>query len=167
MDTAVQKKLIDPGSRVTLVSNRIVLVVPVTSHFTPESAKAVQDVRLKHLALAGDQVPAGKAARHALSAAGVLEGLESRVVNADNVRVVLTWVAHGEAEAGVVYQTDAQSEKGVRVAFVFPENSYPKIEYPVALLQDSLHRARALEFLKYLQGAEVKKQFALFGFTVP
>jgi len=64
-------------------------------------------------------VPAGKYARAALTKLGVWPRVSDRLVRGENVRAALAYVARGEAPLGIVYQTDAQAEKRVRVDGVF------------------------------------------------
>ena len=60
-----------------------------------------------------------------------------RIVQADNVRAALAFVATGEAPLGIVYQTDANSEPKVKVVATFPADSHPPILYPVAMTASS------------------------------
>lgn len=158
--------MINTASRTALLSNRIVLIVSSDSTFAPSSPGEISSPRLKHLALAGEFVPAGKFARAALKSEGVLEKVQEKIVNADNVRAALQWVAKKEAEAGIVFQTDAKVEPRVKVTFVFPEASHPKIEYPVAVVKGSKNSEAAIQFLKFCQGNKAKKIFEAAGFTV-
>jgi molybdate transport system substrate-binding protein len=81
-----------------------------------------------------DSVPAVKYGKAALTYLGVWEAVAPRVAQAENVRAALAFVARGEAPLGIVYGTDAKAEPAVGVVGTFPEESHPKIEYPVALL---------------------------------
>src|SRR5467141_1101089 len=65
----------------------------------------------------------------ALTKLGVWQSVSDRLVRGENVRAALAYVARGEAPLGIVYQTDAQAEKRVRVVDVFPEDSHPPITY--------------------------------------
>jgi molybdate transport system substrate-binding protein len=120
---------------------------------------------VKHLALAAETVPAGKYARAALVSAGVWEPVKDRVVNGENVRTVLGWVASREAEAGFVYATDAKVEPKVNVAFTVPASNYPPIVYPAAVVKNARHAKEAAEFLAYCQSAEGMAVFLAAGFT--
>jgi molybdate transport system substrate-binding protein len=115
-----------PLERYDWLSNRLVLVVPREAP-DPDLGK------LRSLALAGEQVPAGRYARAALDRLGVR--LPDRVIYGAHVRDVLSKVAQGGAEAGVVYATDARMDPRVRVGYVFPAESHPKIVYAVGLLR--------------------------------
>lgn len=155
---------IDPATRVDLLGNTLVAVVPVAS----DSIRSPADLAtVHHLGLAGENVPAGKYARAALSALGTMETVQGRIVSGDNVRTVLGWVASGEAEAGIVYATDARVEPRVKVAFTFPAGSHPAIVYPAAVVAGARHAREAGEFLEYCRGAEAMEVFAAAGFTAP
>ena len=55
-----------------------------------------------------------------------------KLAMAENVRAALALVARGEAALGIVYETDAKVEPGVKIVGVFPADSHPAIVYPVA-----------------------------------
>ena len=68
-------------------------------------------------------VPAGKYGKAALESLGVWASVEGKVAQAENVRAALKLVSTGEAPLGIVYQTDANAEPGVKVVGTFPEDS--------------------------------------------
>jgi molybdate transport system substrate-binding protein len=162
MDYLASRALVDRATRVDLVGNRLVAVVPAGSALLIGAAPDL--VRVQHLALAGESVPAGRYARAALGTLGVWEAVKARVVIGDNVRTVLTWVAAGEAEAGVVYATDARIDPKVKVAFGFPEASHPPIVYPAAVIRASSHAEDAGAFLAYCASGEGMAVFVAAGF---
>ena len=165
MDHLVARDLVVSGTRVRLLGNVLVVIVAARS---PLSILAPVDLGLpgvKHLALAGEFVPAGAYGREALAHQWAV--VKDRVVEGDNVRTVLGWVATGEAEAGVVYATDARAEPRVRVAFQFEEGIYTPIVYPAAVVTGSVDRAEALAFLSWCAGPEARTIFAAAGFLPP
>ncbi|HEV3182058.1 MAG TPA: molybdate ABC transporter substrate-binding protein [Steroidobacteraceae bacterium] len=91
-----------------------------------------------------DSVPVGRYARAALMKLGVWPQVSGRLVAAENVRAALEYVARGEAPLGIVYRTDAQAEKRVRVVAVFPPDSHPPITYPLALTAAALGNYRTI-----------------------
>lgn len=108
---------------------------------------------LESLALANEQVPAGKYARQALAKEGIL--LPERTIYGQNVRDVLSKVSEGGAKAGIVYATDAAIDPDVRVAYAFPPENHDKILYAVGLLRsegkalfEALREPWALEIAK-------------------
>lgn len=160
-----------PGSRKNMLSNRLVLIVPKSApkdaSFAPRSPEGLSGAGLKHLALADENVPAGKYARAALRASGAWDGVKDRVVNGDNARAATAWVSRGEAEAGIVYATDATADAKVRATYTFPEKDHPKIVYPAALVKNGANSAAAKKFLEFLSDAKARAIFSEAGFTRP
>lgn len=110
---------------VDVAANRLVFVVPASADAPPRDVRAVAARPAMRIAMAGENVPAGRYGTAAFQAAGVWDGLEGRVVRGGSVRGALEWVARGEADGGVVYETDALAEPRVRLAFAFDERTYP------------------------------------------
>ena len=170
MDYLQQRNLIDPKTRIDLLGNRLVLVAPkdskVEATIAPgfPLAQLLQDGRL---AMADpNSVPAGKYGKAALTKLGVWGSVEQKVASAENVRAALLLVARGEAPLGIVYQTDAAAEAGVRIVAAFPPDTHPPIVYPMALIFSS-HNPDAPALGSYLRGAAARAQFEAQGFTVP
>jgi molybdate transport system substrate-binding protein len=110
-------------------------------------------------------VPAGKYGKAALEKLGAWDGVKDRIAQAENVRAALLLVSRGETPLGIVYQTDAASEPGVRIVGTFPEDTHPPIIYPAALTKDS-NNAIAAEFLKHIRSTAAKPAFERQGFNV-
>ena len=168
MDYLDKKGLIAPGTRRNLFGNHLVLIAPagdktaliIAAHFDLLSA-----LRGGRLAVADPaSVPAGKYAKAALTALGVWDSVAGHLAQAENVRVALTYVAHGDAPLGIVYATDAAADKGVRVVGTFADNSHPAIVYPAALTKDAKPEAKA--FLDYLRTKDALAIFARYGFVI-
>lgn len=169
MKYVADRKLIKPETQSTLLGNRIVLVAPKDSTvqltIAPnfELAKAIGD---GHLAMADVKaVPAGKYGQAALETLGVWDSVKDKIAQAENVRATLALVSRGEAPLGIVYQTDAAADTGVRIIGTFPADSHPPILYPVAVLASS-DKPEAQAFVDYLKSAAAKPLFEKQGFTV-
>ena len=152
------------GSGRLVAGNELVVVVPRGS--TRPSGPADLP-RLERLGLGGENVPAGRYARAALSSAGVWGLLEGRIVSGGSVRGVLEWVARGEVPAGVVYRSDAIAEPAVEVAFAFDPATHEPIGYWAAPLATARDPASAREFVDFLAGATGRDIFAANGFASP
>ena len=168
MDYLADKSLIKPETRSNLLGNRIVLIGPKGKAKAVEIkpgfdlAKLLGDGRL---AVANvEAVPAGRYAKAALEKLGVWPSVSAKLAQAENVRVALRLVSRGEAPLGIVYQTDAAADPDVRIVGVFPENSHPRIIYPVALTANAAH-PDAPAFLAYIRSAKAKPLFEAQGFT--
>lgn len=162
------KGLIKAGSEMKLLGNKIVLVAPADSSAEVKIATGFDLAGLLgegRLAMANVKaVPAGKYGKAALEALGVWAGVEGRIAQAENVRAALKLVATGEAPLGVVYQTDAAVEPGVKIIGVFPDDSHVPIIYPIAVTARSTS-SDAVRFVKYLQADRAKSLFEAQGFT--
>jgi molybdate transport system substrate-binding protein len=168
MDYVAQRHLIVAASRRDLISNHLALIAPADSNIRVRIgkgmplAKALGDGRL---AVAGPEVPAGKYAKASLTALGVWGAVQPKLVQADNVRGALLFVARGEAPLGIVYDTDAKVQPKVRIVGLFPDASHPPIIYPAAVTAAAVNPAAAA-FLGYLQGPQAAKVFRKYGFIV-
>lgn len=167
MNYLAQRRLIQPRTRVSFLTNSLVLVAPVTSRIrVPIGPRFPLDRALGQgrLAMADPgAVPAGKYGKEALTRLGVWPAVERKVAAAENVRVALTLVTRGEAPLGIVYVTDARAAPGVRIVGTFPASSHTPISYPVATLAGS-RNPEAEGFRRFLVSAEGKAVFRGFGF---
>ena len=166
MDYLAKAGEIAPGTRKDLLGNRLVLVAASDAKPAPRIAAGFDlagALGNGKLAMADPaSVPAGKYGKAALTALGVWDKLAAKVVQAENVRVALEYVARGEAPYGIVYATDAKIAP-VKVVGTFPENSHPPVVYPVALTRSASPAAR--RFLTFLEGSEARAIFEKAGFT--
>ncbi len=168
-DYLEKKNLLDAGSRVNLLRNRIVLIVPGAS-----PAKAVdlkpgvsllpllgKDGRLA----VGDpqHVPVGMYAKKALESLGAWDAVQNRLAPSKDVRAGMALVERGEAPLGLVYASDAAVSGGVRVIGVFPAGSHPEVVYPVAAVAGK-RTAAARAFIAFLGSPEAKAIFKKYGF---
>jgi len=164
-----QRKLVMPGTRVDLLRNTLVLIAPASSkaalRIGPGFGLAAA-LKQDKLAMANpDSVPAGKYGKSALESLGVWGSIEKQVARAESVRAALALVSRGEAPFGIVYATDAYSDKGVRIVDTFPANTYSPIVYPAAMTARSKSPA-AKPLLDYLRSANARPVWAKYGFGV-
>ena len=169
MDYLDRRKLIRAGARANLLRNRLVMIAPAQGTLQVEIKPGFPLARLLgdgRLSMADpDSVPAGKYAKAALEKLGVWRGVEGKIARAENVRAALNFVARNETPLGIVYQTDANAEKKVRVVGRFPAETHPAIIYPVALIASSRHAA-APAFLTYLKSPDARAIFERYGFSL-
>lgn len=163
MEWLVERQGVRDGTIRDFLANDLVLIVGA-ARAPPADAAALSSVA--RLALAGENVPAGRYAEQALRATGVWEAVSTHVIRGGSVRGTLEWVARGEADAGVVYRTDAIAQPEVRIAFTFPPWSHQPVRYPAAVLTASRRTERARAFLDFAAGPEAARLFREAGFTV-
>jgi molybdate transport system substrate-binding protein len=150
-----------------LLGNRLVVVVPSDSQARIAGLKDLLDRRIERLALADpDAVPAGIYAKQALVKTGLWEGVRKKVVAGADVRRALSFVETGNAQAGIVYATDAALSDSVKVALEIDPSLTGPVRYPLVLLRGAAHRPAAVSLFNYLGGPEAAAVFRKYGFTV-
>lgn len=145
-------KLVRKNSSARVASNELVLIVPHTSSIS----QLVVDSSLKLRALLGDgrlsmgdpaHVPAGTYARQALASFGWFDALRPHLLPAKDVRSALMVVEMGESPLGIVYRTDAQKSKKVRVVGAFPPSSHKPVVYSGCLCKESVIGRKYLAYI--------------------
>ena len=163
----VQKRgLLDDASQKKLLINELVLIAPIAS-----KAKVLLDpafnlnTSFSGKLCTGDpaSVPVGKYAKQSLTHYNWWNKVESRIVGTEDVRTALAFVERSECGLGIVYKTDAQLSKKVKIIATFPEASHKPIEYPGALTKTA--NADAKVFWNFLQTSDAKAVFTRYGFT--
>lgn len=165
MDTLAQQSRILTDTRVDLLGNTLVVVVPRGRSPGSGDAAILRQPQFRRIALAGETVPAGAYGDAALRQLGLWDTLSPRIIRGDNVRVVLGWVASGEADAGLVYRTDLLAEPKVELLVALPPDSHPPIVYPAAVVADSDQAESARAFLSWCTGPEATGIFSKAGFS--
>ena len=176
MDELVAQSLIDAATRRVIVSNRLVLVVPISStgfSSTRNGANSIRSFRdlgradVRHVAIgAPSSVPAGKYAQQVLTKIGIWNRVLPKAIQAKDVREVLTQVELGNVEAGIVYQSDAAISSQVRVVAIAPEATHKPIRYPAAVVRDSKNPLAARAFVNFLTSARSRAIFRNLKFVV-
>jgi molybdate transport system substrate-binding protein len=168
MDYLDKKDLLKKDTRVNLLGNRLVLIAPKDSKLDNITIGQGFDLA----SLAGDgriavadvrAVPAGKYAKAALEKLGSWVAAEPKFAMAENVRAALLLVSRNEAPLGIVYETDAKVDAGVKIVGKFPEDSHPAIIYPVALTTSA--KPEAAKYLSFMRSNAAKTIFEKYGFS--
>ncbi|HEY0704585.1 MAG TPA: molybdate ABC transporter substrate-binding protein [Candidatus Acidoferrales bacterium] len=165
MDQLQAKGFVDAGTRRNIVDNQLVLITPVAD----TSVHSFQDLtnpNVKIVALGEPAtVPAGMYAHQTLEKLGLLASVEKKAVYAKDVRAVLTYVETGNADAGMVYQSDAQGSTKVRIVATAPADSHDPIVYPAAVLNGAKNLAAGRMLLEFMSGPEARDVFSRHGFA--
>jgi molybdate transport system substrate-binding protein len=151
--------------------NRLVVIVPVEG----KRVKALSDIAKPgvKLVVAGDTVPAGRYAKQVVAQLGAsglygadfVAGFEANVVSQEtNVRAVQAKVALGEADAGIVYVTDAAGDDRVRTIAI-PERYNVVAEYAIGVVVNSPAESAAESFVAFVLGAKGQAVLVKHGFA--
>lgn len=168
MDYLDTRGKIDSGSRVNLLGNELVLIVPKGKRFAVQMKRGFDFAGAFNGKLCTGEpgvVPVGVYAKQSLEALRWWTPLTGRIVGTDDVRTALAFVERGECPTGIVYATDAAISDKVEVLEKFPPDTHKPIVYPFAGVKNA--RPEAQPFLKYIEtDAEAAAVFAQYGFVL-
>lgn len=152
---------------VLFATNRLVVIVP---RGNPARIAEVADLARRpemRLVVAGPKVPIGLYAREALRRLGMLRVLRRSVSLEADVKGIVTKVALGEADAGLVYATDVGPVAGKVRVIAIPRRAQPVVVYEAAIAAEPRDTSAAEAFVSALLGAEGRKALRSAGFGVP
>lgn len=166
MDALVAKGLVEKESVRIIATNELVVIIPADSKLSLKSPRGL--LSLDRLAIADPtSVPAGIYAKRWLETEGVWARLAPKTIPLQNVRAALLAVETGNADAAIVYRTDALSSRKVKSVFTVPEGKTGAIEYPAAVVAGSTRREDANRFLEFMASEKSAAIFMKHGFGVP
>jgi len=176
MTAAVDAGRVDAAAPHAFVSNRLVVIMPSAN---PAGITALPDLAkpgLK-LILAAKEVPVGqysldfiaKATQDPAFGSGYQDAVLANVVSyEENVKSVLSKVALGEADAGIVYSSDVTLDAAGKVTRIdIPDNLNVIASYPIAVIKDSARAELAQAFVDFVSSAEGQAVLAKYGFLPP
>ena len=168
MQALVAQKLVTAPR--TFARNEPVLVVPKGN---PAGLHSLRDLpRATRIVVGTPEVPIGAYALRILDAASARYGagfsaaVEAHVVSREvNVRQVLSKVSLGEADAAIVYRTDAAAARESVETVAIPKELNVVAEYPVAAVEHAREPDLARAFVELLLSPAGQHVLAQFGFA--
>lgn len=170
MDAVAAKGRLDPGSRVDILSNALVIVVREDAPWRIAAPADLAALPLRGLSIgAPDAVPAGRYARAALSriphgGSTVWDSVAKRVVPAIDAPSARALVEADPEIVGIVYRTDAAASRRLRVAYTFGPEESPAIRYVAAAIADRPRVDDARRLVAFLTSPGAQAVFAKHGF---
>ncbi|WP_043263225.1 molybdate ABC transporter substrate-binding protein [Streptomyces sp. CT34] len=153
----------DTGTPTVIARNRLVIATAPGNPKKVGGLKDLADSKLK-VVLAAPEVPVGRYGKKVLDA----QKLTVKPVSQEtNVRAVLSKVELGEADAGIVYKTDAATAPKKVDAIDIPDAQNAVAAYPAATLKTSRHTDAAAAFVKWLSTPEAQQLLQQAGFQKP
>jgi molybdate transport system substrate-binding protein len=166
MDALKSKDLILKETSQNLLQNDVVLVIPKDSADVSTFSDLTTD-KIKKIALGEPKsVPAGQYAEEVFTKLGILDKVKGKAVYGKDVKEVLTWVETGNADAGIVYTTDAKTSTKVKIVATASSNSHSPVVYPLAIIKESKKIDAAKDFINFLNNDKSKTIFEKYGFKV-
>lgn len=153
----------ETGTPTVIAKNRLVIATGEGNPEKIDNLKDLTDSKLK-VVLAAPEVPVGNYSKQVLDK----QHLDVKAVSQEpNVRAVLSKVELGEADAGIVYQTDAATAPDKVDAVDIPDAQNAVASYPAATLKGSKHAEATADFVKWLSTPEAQKILQGAGFQKP
>lgn len=166
MTTLKDAELLDNTTLKDLLGNEVVLIVPKDSTTAITDFSQVVDPSITKIGIGEPTtVPVGKYAIGVFTFYNVMDQITDKLVYAKDVKEVLSWVETGNADAGVVYSTDAKVSDAVKVVAIAPAESHTPIIYPSAVIKASKNPEAAKDFNDFLSSDAAKAVFVKYGFT--
>ncbi len=157
------------GSRFTYAIGKLVLwsAKPGT---VDDRGEVLRKGDFKHLAIANPKLaPYGAAAVDTLTALKLLDAVQPKFVQAENIAQAYQFVASGNAELGFVAL--AQVYRDGRIAggsaWLVPANLHPPIHQDAVLLERGKNNPAAAALLNYLRGDKVRALIKSYGYALP
>ena len=155
------------GKPHVFATNALVVVYPKSN---PANVRSVLDLRRPGLkvVIAKQGVPIGDYTREVLRRLGLWRAVLANVVSQEpDVRGVLAKVALGEADAGVVYRTDAATVPTRVRTIRLPASAQPSVQYGICVVSSTTNRQSAQAFVDRVLGKIGRSRLAAAGFGVP
>lgn len=170
MDAVIAASLITEGTQQNFLTNELVVILPANNPAVVEKLEDLANPGIK-LVLAAEEVPVGQYSRQAfdLMEAAFGTGFKNRVLanvvsNEDNVKQVVAKVQLGEADAGIVYTSDAIASPDLKTIEI-PDDLNVIAKYPIAPLVNSENADLAAKFIEYVLSAEGQAILSKWGFV--
>ncbi|MBI4933027.1 MAG: molybdate ABC transporter substrate-binding protein [Actinobacteria bacterium] len=161
------KRLIDAGDNVSdpvvFAENLLQIIVEPGN---PKGIATVADLANPDLivVICAPEVPCGKYAATLFANAGVTVTPKSLE---ENVKAVVTKVTLGEADAGIVYRTDALATDGKADGVDIPDDINVLAEYPIAVTKNAANPDGATAFTEFVASDAGQQILATYGFLTP
>jgi molybdate transport system substrate-binding protein len=163
MTKLVSAHLID-GTPVVFAKNKLVIV---TKPGNPKHVQTLADLpALGTVALCGADVPCGKYAAQVLQNAQVTIPT-NKITRGQDVKATLAAVMTGDADAAIVYATDAQSAGNTVTTVDIPESQNAIAVYPIGVIAKSSNKATAQAFTAYVTSPAGEATLKSLGFLPP
>ncbi len=167
IESLTEAHLIDSKDVIELLSNQLVFIIPNNNTFQPRSLNQLSSDSIRSIAIGQpDSVPAGQYAIEALQNAKLYAALQQKLLYAKDVKQVLSYVERGDADAGIVYLSDASASKSVQIAFPIDSSLHAPIIYPLAIISSTKHPIEAKLVSNYFNSTIADNVFTKYRFTL-
>lgn len=166
VDRLAGKGLLTADTQQLYATGRIVLASSKTAGVELQGLADLLDPRITKVAIANpDHAPYGLAAKQALISAGLWEKVQPKLVFGENVRQALQYVETGNAEAGIVALSIADSPK---ISYrLIDDRLHSPLKQALAVVKDTPYEKVARDFITFVNGPEGRPIMKKYGFVLP
>lgn len=165
IDQLEKNGLIIQGTKRAYAGTSLVLITSTTSPAPIDSIEDLHTVPVRRIAIGDPKTSSiGKVATQFLKYSKFEPHLKSQYVFGEHSRAVLDLVAQGEAEIGIVYRTDAISDRRVRILDTAPADSHTPVRYGVVAVWTAKNISGAGDFIEFLLTPQIQAQLKDYGF---
>ncbi len=165
MDTLEKEDLLLNDTRADITGNKIVLITKKDSTIAYRTIEDIKPSELQQVAIGNpESVPAGQYTEQLLTKIDMWADLKDKIVFAQDVRQVLTYVETGNVEIGFVYESDALSSDSIKILAAADSGLHDPISYPATVLKDTKHEKEAREFVTFLTSEKAQQILEKHGF---
>lgn len=155
-----------PGSATQYALGRIALVTYRGSNLTLSGLDDLLRPEVRKVSIANpEHAPYGRAARQALTNAGLWERVQPKLVYGENVRQALQFVETGNAEAGIVAVSIADVPEVSHV--VLDDALYQPLEQTMVIVKGAKQEGLARDFIGFVNGPKGRPVMQQYGFLLP
>lgn len=166
IDDLAAKSAVLADSKAIYGRGRIVVWTPKDSAKpAPKTLDELRDARFVKIAIANpEHAPYGKAAKEALTKAGLWETVTPKIVYGENVQQTLQYAETGNADAAIVALSLATTSKGAY--FLVDETLHAPLDQAMAVCASSTQKEGARSFITFVNGREGRSIMRRFGFLL-
>ncbi len=166
-DDAIASGACLADSKTLYATGRVVLFCPHDAPFRPHVVTDLTDPRIRKIAIANPaHAPYGRAAKQAMTRAGVWAALEPKIVYGENVQEALQFAKSGNADVAFVARSLATTSDGEWTAV--PPELHDRIDQAlVVCVRGRAGPAAGRRFTAFVVSAEARAVMQRFGFEAP
>ncbi|MGY4689993.1 molybdate ABC transporter substrate-binding protein [Salibacterium sp. K-3] len=164
VEDLIQRNKMTESDTQNIMKNRLVLITPEGADSSITTIQELESGSWKTAVGVPESVPAGAYAKEALQYHGIWNQMKDQLVQAKNVRQVLTYVENGNVDAGFVYKTDALESDKVKVVKEISQDAHSPIIYPAGVITGTKHKKEAQKLLDFLRGSKLPDIVSEYGF---
>lgn len=166
MDNLITGNYIDATTVQIYAKNELVFVVSQNSVNEVKYLENLTNTMIKYIAVGEpENVPLGRYTKYSLDKLGLWEEVKDKFVFGKDARQVTTYIKTGNADAGIIYKSDAVAEKEIKIIHSFGTDSDMPIIYQAGIVNHSKIKQTAETFIDFIVSEESQRIFREFGFN--